>query len=391
MVSAIPERGQNQAMTARAATRVLIVAPWAHRLGGAEEMLWSLLNFVDHDQIDIARVVFLEHGPLAADLAALGFATSSLPATRLRRPRTTVATVRALTRILRRERPDVVLSWMAKAHLYAAPAALVAGLGKNCMWWQHMVPDGHWVDRLATALPTRAIGTSSKASEDAQRKLRPRRRTFVVHPGIDFQRYASDVTARRTLRDAIGLNAETFTAVIIARLQPWKGQHHVIAATASLRADGIDAAAIVVGGEAFGRSDGYAAQLRRQVDGLGITDHVYFTGHVEDPIPFMHAADALVNASQSEPLGISILEGMAAGLPVIAVDSGGPREIIRHGTTGLLIAGPEERELANALRTLATDRALCQRLGAGAQAAAAEQFGIARTACAFAANVQALA
>jgi glycosyltransferase involved in cell wall biosynthesis len=370
-------------------TRIVIVAPWAHRLGGAEEMLWSLLNHVDRTEIDVARVVFLEHGPFAADLRALGFETSSLRGCRLREPRRLMATVRTLTQIFKREHPDVVLSWMAKAHLYAAPAAIAAGLRQNCMWWQHMVPAGHWVDRMATALPARAIGASSAASKKAQEAVRPRRPIFVVRPGVDSERFVSDDAVRCTVRESIGFGHEKFVAVIVARLQPWKAQHHVIGATAALRADGIDAGAIVVGGEVFGRSEGYGVQLQRQAAGLGIAEHVHFTGQVDDPVPFMHAADVLVNASASEPFGISLVEAMAAGLAVIAVDSGGPREIIDDGITGILIPGAEECELAAGLGRLARDSALCRQLGASARVAAAERFGVERMASDFATNVRA--
>lgn len=370
-------------------TRIVIVAPWAERLGGAEELLWSLLNHLDRTEIDIARVVFLEHGPFAAQIGALGYATSSLSCGRLREPRRVAATIQTLSKLLRREHPDLVLSWMAKAHLYVAPAAIAAGLGRRCMWWQHMVPNGHWVDRLATVLPARAIAASSTASQKAQETMRPRRPTFVVWPGVDVARFAANDEARNTVRESIGFRHDKFAVAIVARLQPWKGQHHVIGATAALRAEGIDAGAIIVGGEAFGRSSGYRAQLQRQADDLGLSEHICFTGHVEDPVPFMRAADVLVNASASEPFGISVVEGMAVGLPVIAVDSGGPREIIDHGKTGILISGAGEREVATALARLAGDDDLRRQLGAGARQAAGERFSMTRMASEFSAAVRA--
>ena len=72
-------------------------------------------------------VVFMESGPLAADVAALGVPTAAINAGRLRSPLEVARTIRALAGTMRRRRPDILLNWMAKAQLYGAPAAVLSG------------------------------------------------------------------------------------------------------------------------------------------------------------------------------------------------------------------------------------------------------------------------
>lgn len=369
--------------------RLAIVVPWGERLGGAEQMLWNILSRLDRSSVD-AVVVFMEDGPFREEVSELGFPTAAVSATHLRDVRNFAAVVGRLSRLLRRERPDLVVSWMAKAQLYTAPAAALSGLSGRCVWWQHMIPERHWMDRLATALPATAIGASSVSSANAQRRMRPVRRTFVVTPGIDVDRYRVTTESREAVRRRCGLSPSSFVAVLVGRLQPWKGQHILLQAIARLRREGVDATAFVVGGEAFGESGGFEADLHRLAEALGVSPFVHFSGHVADPAPYLHTSDACVNASDGEPFGIVLLEAMAAGLPVVAVDRAGPREFVESETTGLLVDEATPAALAGALGRLAANPDWAEEMGRAAQAVMAERFSIERMAADFVAEMRAL-
>ena len=156
---------------------------------------------------------------------------------------------------------------------------------------------------------------------------------------------------------------------MIGRLAPWKGQHVFLEAFAKAFPAG-DAEARVVGSALFGEED-YEQQLRDQAEALGIAERVEWRGFRDDVGAELSALDVLVHASTTpEPFGQVIVEGMAAGLPVIAAAAGGPLEIIRDGEDGLLTPPGDVDALASALRRLADDPALRQRLGEAARAAA---------------------
>jgi glycosyltransferase involved in cell wall biosynthesis len=347
--------------------RALVCVPWRERLGGAEAMLWSVLEHTDALRVRYS-VAFLEPGPFADEVQALGIRTFRVPSGRLREPRSGGAAIRRLRSIIRNDEPDLVINWQTKAQLYGAPAALGARRGDRVVWWQHGMPARHWMDRVATALPARAIGCSSRASATAQAAMRPHRTTFVVHPGVNTDRVdAID-------RDALGIPPERPIIGIVGRLQPWKGQHRFLHALRRLHEAGCRAHGLLVGGTAHGFSPGYEQELCELIPRLGLTDWVTTVGHVADPRPYIAAMDLLISASVNEPFGIVLLESLVQGVPVIAVSDAGPREIVDPGVTGVLVKQPDPALLAAAAHALLRDDARRTRIAAAARQAAVDQF-----------------
>jgi glycosyltransferase involved in cell wall biosynthesis len=349
--------------------RVLVCTPWRERLGGAEVMLWSVLRHADPRRLEIG-VAFLEPGPFEEEVRALGVRTFAVPSGRLRELRAAGAAVRRLARIIRAEEPDLILNWIAKAQLYGAPAAAHAGRGDSVVWWQHGVPEGHWMDRAATALPARAVGCSSSASAIAQAATWPRRRTFVVHPGVETARVPG------IERGALGIPDGRPIIGIAGRLQPWKGQHRFLDALRRVHDAGLRAHGLIVGGSAHGFSPGYEQRVRALVRQLRLEDWVTMVGQVSDARPYIAAMDVLVSASANEPFGIVLVEALAQGVPVVAVADAGPREIVDPGVTGLLVPRPSPPLLAAATGKLLADQPRRLRMAAAARRAALERFGI---------------
>jgi glycosyltransferase involved in cell wall biosynthesis len=96
---------------------------------------------------------------------------------------------------------------------------------------------------------------------------------------------------------------------------------------------------------------------------LGLAGAVTMTGQVPDAGPYIERMDILVNASDPEPFGIVLLEGMARGVPVVAVDAGGPAEFVQHGLTGALARAGAPEALADALAPLLSSSELRRNLG----------------------------
>jgi glycosyltransferase involved in cell wall biosynthesis len=335
--------------------RILVTAPWGEPLGGAEAMLQGVLDGASAEGHEL-ELAFFEDGSWPAELRARGFHVEVIPAGRLREPHRWAATVVRLARMIRRRRPDLVLNWAAKTHLYGAPAALLAGIPGRVVWWQQLIPHRGGIDSAATLLPAAAIGCYSEAAARAQARLFPGRRTFVVAAGAPLPVAGGG-------RAPLELPAGVPVVGLVGRLQPWKGQDRLLRAHALLRDRGQRMHTVIVGGDAYGFSSEYAASLPELVKDLRLTGEVTLTGQVPDAGPYVEQMDVLVNASDPEPFGIVLLEGMARGVAVVAVRSGGPAEFIADGRTGVLARSGEPADLADALESLLSAPDQRERLG----------------------------
>jgi glycosyltransferase involved in cell wall biosynthesis len=335
--------------------RVVITVPWGQRLGGAEAMLQGVLDGAGENEHEL-EVVFFEPGPWAQELSEAGFRVVVLRAGRLRQVHRWIATVLRLARLFRERKPDLVLNWSAKTQLYGSPAALLAGIPGRVVWWQQAIPKRSWLDGSATLLPAAAVGCYSQVSARAQARLFPARRTFTVAAG-------SPVPANGSAPASLELPDGVPIVGLVGRLQPWKGQDQLLRAQAILRQRGHLMHTVIVGGDSYGLSPEYAASLEPLARELGIADAVTMTGEVPDAGPYIERMDVLVNASDPEPFGIVILEGMARGVAVVAVNSGGPAEFVADRQTGMLARSGQPEALADALEPLLVSADLRERIG----------------------------
>lgn len=321
-----------------------MTVPWGERLGGAEAMLQMVLDGA-REAGHSFELVFLQDGPWPRELSQAGFAVHVVPVGRLRQAHRTLLAIPRLARIMRRSRPDLILNWSAKTQLYGAPAAMFARLSGRVVWWQQVIPRGHWLDRLATALPAKAVACYSQAAAREQERMRPHRPTVVIAAG-------SPVPGPPGRRPALELPAGVPVVGLVGRLQRWKGQDRLLRAQQILVERGLRTHTLIVGGDSYGLEPEYAGSLLPLAESLGLASAVTMTGEVPDAGPYIERMDVLVNASDPEPFGIVLLEGMARGVAVAAVDSGGPAEFVEDGVTGVLARSGSPADLADALEPL---------------------------------------
>lgn len=157
------------------------------------------------------------------------------------------------------------------------------------------------------------------------------------------------------------------TVGMLARIDPWKGQHLLLEAFARTFR-GRDVRLQFAGDAPFGH-ESHLDDLRRQARELGVAEQVDFLGHIDDIDRLLTRWDVAVHAStRAEPLGQNVLQYLAAGRVTVAADEGGPTEWITDGVNGLLVAPRDVDALADALSRLDADAALRARLAAAAPA-----------------------
>lgn len=363
------------------ADRPIRVAYLGHtaKLSGGELALARVLPAL---QAVEATVVLGEAGPLVEVLERAGISVEVLPldprSRDLRRHRVgstipiatlwmTARYVLTLVRWLRKVRPDLVHTNSLKAALYGGVAGRLAGVPVVWHIRDRIAPDYlpasavRLVRGMARHLPSAIIANSATTLE-----------TLRVG-GIRSARVPSPVVHDAAAGSWIDRPAQAGGACrigLVGRLSEWKGQDLFLAAFASAFPDG-DEVAVVVGAALFGE-DEFAGRLIELASDLGIADRVEFLGFREDIAAELAELDILVHASViPEPFGQVVVEGMAAGLPVVVPDQGGPAEVVTHGTDGVHYRMADRDALSAAMKQLAGSAAERQRLGRNAQARAA--------------------
>lgn len=166
---------------------------------------------------------------------------------------------------------------------------------------------------------------------------------------------------------------------LIGRISPWKGQHIFIQAAAMIRDEFPNVQFQIIGAPLFSETE-YESQVKHLArEHLG--EQVEFTGFVNDVQSVLAKLHIVVHASTvGEPFGQVVIEGMAAGKPVIATNGGGIPEIVVDGVTGLLVKMNDAGALADAMASLLHDPKKAQAMGKQGRERVLNLFAIERTA-----------
>ena len=197
--------------------------------------------------------------------------------------------------------------------------------------------------------------------------------------GLDLDRLQpASAYERADARAALNLPPDAFVMLTASRLATWKRVDRAVRALPRVRA-WVPGATLLVAGDGEER-----ARLEALARQLGVADAVRFLGAIPhtDVVRAMHAADVFLAVADLSNVGNPLLEAMACGMCIVAVDAGDTRDLIADGVTGRLvdssqrsgIARPLEERLADLLVQLAGDRAQRERLAAGASAYARDHF-----------------
>ncbi len=330
------------------------------RLGGAEAILLGVSAQLPRFDIH-PLVLCLQHGPLVEKLRDENVNVAVYEAGRLRQPHRILRTSHYINGLLKSGRFDLVYSNLTWAHVLGALPARLNGV--PAMWCQMGFPSltPHWLDRIAARLPAVGIVALSSEAAAAQQAVTPRIPVHLAHPGIDVNKYRG--TSDLALRTEWGVPPDAPLISIVGRLQEWKGQREFLQAAAKVLDQHPECYFAVVGGAILGWEGSYPDDLRALAHSLQIQDQVVFTGHTEQASRWFSASDVAVNASSPEPFGLVVIEAMASECAVIAIDAGGPRDIIEDGVTGLLCSSVEPNELASKMCELLNDPGRRRQLG----------------------------
>jgi glycosyltransferase involved in cell wall biosynthesis len=347
--------------------RILLLITLAET-GGAQTYVAGLLPAL----VGRFDVLVGAHGEGPLRDAALAAGARFIPLRHVRRDLHVthdVLGVLELAVLMRRERPDIVHANSSKAGLLGRLAAALARVPIRVFTvhgWAFKAYSGaasalyRWADRLMAPLTTVTICVSERerSAGVAARTCRAER-TVVIPTAVDA------AAAQPSRRDGAAPRI-----VAVGRLAPPKDPVTLVRALAAVRGSPFSAQIVGDGPE--------RAAVESEIRAAGLEAAVEVTGERRDVPRLLAEADVFVLSSRSEGAPISILEAMAAGLPVVASTVGGVPEIVEDGKTGLLVPPGEAAALAAALELLLADATLRDRLGAAGRTRVRERFDLAQ-------------
>jgi glycosyltransferase involved in cell wall biosynthesis len=212
------------------------------------------------------------------------------------------------------------------------------------------------------------VSEALRRSFIAQSKMRPELATVITN-GIDASKFSSADGA--SFRAELGIGAKEFVVGTVATPgRRAKGLDILLEAASILKELSPDCKIVIIGDLDLGRGDALLKDRKER----GLTNDVIVTGFRKDVNRALASFDLYAMASRSEGFPLSLLEAMAAGLPIVATRCGGPEQILEDGVTGVLVPNESPADIAAAIASLRQRADERKRLGERARAAARTRF-----------------
>ncbi|MBI1735593.1 MAG: glycosyltransferase [Candidatus Rokubacteria bacterium] len=363
---------------ARAGARVrLLELVTTFAVGGTEGQVATLAEGLDHDRFELHLASLRGGGELRPRMERLAHGVVDYGIENLYGRRALAQRVR-LARHLRRQRVDVVHSYNFYANVFAVPAARLAGapvvIASIRDTGAYLTPLQRRVHREVCRLADGILVNADAIRRWLVAEGYDARKISVIANGVELGLHGRPVDRAR-LRRELGVPAGAPLVALVSRLSRVKGIEYFVEAAAALAPRHPDARFLIVGDEACA-DPGYADELKACTRRLGVADSVVFTGFRADVPDLLSEVAVSVLPSLTEGLSNTLLESMAAGLPVVATRVGGTPEAVEDGVTGLLVPPRDTAALARAISRTLHDGDLATRLGAAARQRATERFSV---------------
>jgi len=339
-------------------------------VGGAEVLAFRIARELS----DRYRFVFAcldDLGPLGEQLRREGFTVEVLD----RQPGVNLGCMRRMMRFWRREGVALVHAHQYTPFFYAAAAR---GLRRwpPVLFTEH----GRWFpdyprrkrilfNRLMLGRPDRVVAVGNSVREALIRNEGiAARRIEVIYNGVDGAAFNGQPIDRDAVRREIGVAADDFVVIQVARLDQLKDHLTAIRTIqrASRQVPNVRLALVGEGPE--------LELIRDEIRVRGVDDHVRLLGLRHDIARLLRAADLFLLTSISEGIPVTIIEAMASGLPVVSTAVGGVPEVVVPEETGLLAPAGDDAALAEAVVRLTGDLDLCRAMGERGRVRAKDVF-----------------
>ena len=344
-------------------------------IGGTERQVANLALGIDPSRFDLHLACLRHSGELLEELETLRVPRPEFRIGSLYSPKTVWQAMR-LARYVRRNLIQIVHSYGFYPNVFAVPAARLAGasivVASIRDTGDALTPLQRRVQKMVCRLADCVLVNAEAIRERLIGEGYDPGKIAVIRNGITLSRFAREQRGA-TLRQELGVPLSAPLVIVFSRLNQLKGVQYFLEAAITLAGRFPDARFLVVGDGADRK------ELEEQAGRWGLGQRTVFTGFRGDIPELLSQAAVSVLPSLSEGLSNSLLESMAAGVPVVATSVGGNPEVIKDGVTGLLVPPRDAVALAAAIGHLLEDKELAASFGEAGRRRVAELFSVERS------------
>ncbi|NTW05058.1 MAG: glycosyltransferase [Peptococcaceae bacterium] len=316
--------------------------------GGAERHILNLATAIDPSIVEVS-VCCLFADPFLKVAREAGIKAYSIPM----RHKLDFGIITKLRENIINDKIDIVHTHGVRANLVGRLAAKMSGV-ETVITTVHSLlaqdyPDtfsrlaNMFIEKASGGITDHFIAVSGGLQKALIQQGIPKKKITVVYNGLDPEQFRKTPSSGTSWREKSGIPSEASLVSIVGRLHRVKGHRYFLKAAAELLKEREDIHFLVVGSGPEGDA------LEEFTRELGISDKVTFTGFISDVSELMPELDLLVVPSLWEGFGLTALEAMAVGIPVVATSVGGLPEIVEHGSTGLLVPPADTAALAKSI------------------------------------------
>ncbi len=250
------------------------------------------------------------------------------------------------------------------------PARVMSRRSLN--FYQRKRPFVGLIERQLHTHCSAVVGNSKAVIADLRSEGAPSERLHLIYNGIEIPNPQAE--ARQNMRATLQLGEDALVVTMVANLLPYKGHADLLEAFAKARRE----VSVPMNLCLVGRDGGIGTALRAKAEQLAAAPDVRWLGERSDVPAILAVSDIGVLSSHEEGFSNAVLEGMAAGLPMVVTRVGGNSEAVVDEETGLIVEPQDSDEMARALVRLASDSALRARLGEAGRERVKSNFGMKR-------------
>jgi len=341
-----------------------------YTLGGSENMIARIAPKLAMRGYKVKVLAFKGWGPVSDKLKTSGIECVSL----LGKGKFDLRVLWRYFLYLRRTPPDLIIAFLYRAYIPSRLFGSFLGIPNissvRGVWgWMGLMQK--FLDKITSPLCHVIYSCSEAVTEFLVRDVGIKREIIVTVPnGIEVNSFSVEVDRKKKFKE-LGLNLGTKIVGTVSRLyEPTKGIKILLEASKIVQSK-MDSELLIVGS---GKDE---KPLKKIAEDLGIK--ALFLGERDDVAEILRVMDVFVLPSLSEGFPVVILEAMAAGLPVVATDVGGSREVVLDGKTGFLVEPGNPDKLAEKIKELLENDEMRKKFGEAGFKRVKEKFSIDRT------------